>query len=367
MNGGVELARNLAADLRLLPFLSRGRGTILRDRAAFDVGAFLDLLAQRASTPVELGWGAQGTLPTLTDNVVILVGPPHATPEVIVKVADGPGGDLALEHEKGALSALSADTRLERLHQLLPVVRDEGVLAGRHYLVESVVPGIEADGVLHASAAKRQMLAAAARTIAAIHSATRSEEMVLDAHAVERWVDKPVAVLEQVMAYRPRAGTHAAALARLADAAHRAIAGKAVARSWVHGDYVPANIFVSPDGARVTGIVDWELAVPDGLPHLDVVHLLLSARVLVRRRELGQVVRELLIEPELEDIEQAALEPAWQALPGEPLDLRSLVLLCWLQVASSTLLRSERYLRSRLWVKLNVEGVLRAAAAVGGD
>jgi Phosphotransferase enzyme family len=361
LSSGVELARNLAADLRILPFLSKGRGTILRDRADFDLTAFVERLAQRESSPVEPGWEAQGMLPTLSDNVVMLVGPPREPPEVIVKVAGGPGGDLALEHEKGALSAFGGDTRLERLYGVLPVVRGEGVLDGRRYLVESVVPGVEADEALRRRVGTRQMLAAAASAIAAFHGATRSEAVALDDHALKRLVDDPVAVLEQVMAYRPRAGAHSEALARLADAAHRGIAGKAVARSWVHGDYVPANIFVTPDAGRVTGIVDWELADPDGLPQLDMVHLLLSTRVLVRRRELGQIVRELLIEPRLDDGERAALDLGWQGLPGDVLDLRSLILVCWLHVVSSTLVRADRYVRSRLWVKLNVEGVLRAA------
>jgi aminoglycoside phosphotransferase (APT) family kinase protein len=357
----MELARDVAADLRVLPFLSRGRGTIRRHRLGFDPTPFLDLLARQEGDPAASRWQVQRTLPTLTDSVVVLVGPPGQRPDAIVKVAGGPS-NIALEHEKGALTALHADTRLERLHDMIPEVRDEGVLGGRQYLVETVVRGVAADTVLRAGAGNGKTLAAAARTIAALHGATRSEPEPLDDRALQRWVDEPIAVIGGVTAHRPHADTSSAALARVADAARQAFIGKAVARSWVHGDYVPTNIFVTPDGRRVAGIVDWETAVPDGLPHLDVLHLLLSTRVLARRRELGQVVRELLTEPRLDDSERAALELAWQALPGESLDLRALILLCWLRVASATLLRSDRYQRSRLWLTLNVESVLRAYA-----
>jgi aminoglycoside phosphotransferase (APT) family kinase protein len=358
----VELARNAAADLRLLPWLSRALGTIRRDGPGFDPTPFLDLLARQDGDPAASRWQVQRTLPTYSDSVVVLVGPPGQGPDVIVKVAGGPHSNVALEDEKGALTALHADTRLERLHDLIPVVRGEGVLGGRQYLVETVVRGVAAESVLRAGARTGKTLAAAARTIAALHDATRSDPAPLDDWALERWVDEPVAVIDQVTAYRPHGSESSAALARVADLAHQAFIGKAVPRSWIHGDYVPANIFVTPDGGRVTGMVDWEFAVPDGLPHLDVLHLLLSTRVLVRRRELGQVVRELLTEPQLDDSERAALELAWQELPGEPLDLRSLILLCWLQIASATLLKSDRYRRSRLWVALNVESVLRAYA-----
>jgi aminoglycoside phosphotransferase (APT) family kinase protein len=364
MHGGVELARNLAADLRLLPLLRRGRPGILRDRAGFDVVAFLELLLERGTSPLAPGWQVQQTLPTLTDNVVILAGPPHEPPEVILKVAGGVRGRIALEREIGVLTALHADARLPAFQGLLPVIHDEGVLAGRRYVVESVVPGVEADSVLRSGGATRRALPAAARAIAGLHGATQSDPIVLDRHLLEHWVDQPVAVLEQVLVYGARGSARSEALAQLADAAHRAFDGRAVVHSWVHGDYVPANIFLTPDGESVTGVVDWELASPDGLPHLDVVYLVLSTRVLVRRRELGQIVRELLIDPQLDDSEHAALESASRALPGDPLDLRSLVLLCWLQVASATLLKSERYPRSRLWVKLNVESVLRAYGAV---
>jgi hypothetical protein len=355
-----ELARNVVADLRLLPFVSRGRGTIRRHRG-FDATPFLDLLA-RGKDPAASRWEVQRMLPTLTDSVVVLVGPHGQGPDVIVKVAGGPDSNVPLEHEKGALRALHADTRLERLHHLIPVLREEGVLGGRAYLVETVVRGVGAESVLRAGAQNGKTLAAAAGTIAALHDATRSEPAPLDDRTLDRWVDEPVAVLQQVTAYRPHAAASSAALARVSEAAHQAFLGKAVTRSWVHGDYVPSNIVVTPDGRSVAGIIDWEAAVPDGLPHLDAVHLLLGTRVLVRRRELGQVVRELLSDPRLDGNERAALELAWQDLPGDELDLRSLILLCWLQVASATLGRSDRYQRSRLWVALNVESVLRAYA-----
>jgi hypothetical protein len=362
---GLELARNIAADLRVLPFLSRrrGRGGILVERPAFDVDKFVRGLvgSGRIPAPQSEQWEAQGTLPTVSETVVIVIGPHGHPPVAVVKVANEAAGGSALEREQAALRSLCVDPRLRALQPLMPNVFADGELDGRPYLVERLVPGVEASRILKEDPPKPQTLAAAAHTIAELHQATCADPHPADERARREWIEEPVNALDAIT----RRGRHrppARALARMLEEARGALDGKSFARSWVHGDYVPANVFVTPDGERVTGVVDWELADPDGLPQLDIVHFLLTTRVLGRRRELGQIVRELLIEPQLDDGERAALEIVERAIPGDTMSVRSLVLFCWLRHTKATLDKSERYPANRLWVMLNVENVLRAFA-----
>ena len=81
------------------------------------------------------------------------------------------------------------------------------------------------------------------------------------------------------------------ALARLADDLRANLEDQPITLSWVHGDYAPNNILSGSDG-QVSGIVDWEFGYPEDFPSLDVVTLLLTARMFIRRQRLGRIVSE---------------------------------------------------------------------------
>jgi aminoglycoside phosphotransferase (APT) family kinase protein len=144
----------------------------------------------------------------------------------------------------------------------------------------------------------------------------------------------------------------------LSDELHHALSGRTLTVSWVHGDFTPGNILVTPDGASVTGIIDWDHSASKELPQLDLVLLLLSTRILVQRRELGDIIRELLIDNRWTAQERALLDNAYLALPGDALDVRPVVLLTWLRHVASNLSKSADYARHRLWVSKNIDGVL---------
>jgi aminoglycoside phosphotransferase (APT) family kinase protein len=141
-----------------------------------------------------------------------------------------------------------------------------------------------------------------------------------------------------------------------------ALAGRRVAVSWVHGDFVPGNILVDPVARRVTGIVDWELARPADLPLVDVATVLLAARMQMSRDELGRVVCDFLAGGRWSAEEERLLDEAGAGLPGEPIDARALVLLCWLRHVSGNLAKASGYARHERWVRGNVAPVAEAVA-----
>jgi aminoglycoside phosphotransferase (APT) family kinase protein len=128
----------------------------------------------------------------------------------------------------------------------------------------------------------------------------------------------------------------------------------------VHGDFAPRNILVTPDGAALTGIVDWELAAQDDLPLLDLLLLLLWVRMVVHRCELGNIVRALLAGAEWTRHEQALVDAAEVALPGDAVGMRALVLLCWLRNVAASLRKCQGCAGHRLWMLANVEAVLQS-------
>jgi hypothetical protein len=95
------------------------------------------------------------------------------------------------------------------------------------------------------------------------------------------------------------------------------------------------------------------------LPQLDLALLLLSTRVLVQRRELGDVIRDLLKSDRWEPHEQTLLDEAYSASPSDSIEMRPLVLLTWLRHVASNLSKSSYYVKHRLWINKNINGVLR--------
>lgn len=67
-------------------------------------------------------------------------------------------------------------------------------------------------------------------------------------------------------------------LARLREAVRGALEGLEVPTVWLHGDFKVENLVVESDTGRLVGVIDWELAEPEGLPLLDLWFLLLYNR-----------------------------------------------------------------------------------------
>ena len=201
------------------------------------------------------------------------------------------------------------------------------------------------------------MLGAATATITQLHRRTATS-IVADTSVRKRWIDEPLGLVRRLNATRPAATRYDEALDRLAAELHHALAGRELAVSWIHGDFVPGNILVTPDGSMLTGIVDWELAARNELPLLDLIQLFLASRMLVQRRELGDIMRGLLHGDEWTQHERALIDAAQTALPGETVDMRAMRLLCWLRHIGANLTKSTRYGRHSLWISKNIDGVL---------
>lgn len=350
----LTLARNVAADLRVLPLLRAAPGRVRRRRSARDAAGVVEE-ALACGGLENRGWRLRRVAPSLSDTIVALVGRPGEDPEAVVKVADTARGDRSLRREVENLTALATDARLADWSRALPEVHAQGECTCGAFLVEGLVAGVDAGRLLATPAARRRVLRAAAGAVGVLHRKTGRSPAPLDDAALDVLVEGPAEVL------RDRTGAEAwraQALERACDLLRRRLAGVPLTRAWVHGDFVPANVFVAGDHASVTGIVDWELARSDGLPVVDVLQLLLATRVAVRRRELGQIVCGLLHEPRLDEHERELLHGAL----GAGVDLRALVLLAWLDHVAGVLDKSERYARSRVWQRLNVDAVLLEAA-----
>jgi hypothetical protein len=94
-----------------------------------------------------------------------------------------------------------------------------------------------------------------------------------------------------------------------------------------------------------------------GLPHLDLVHLILLYRCWSGHRQLGDVVVELLDGAPLAPFEREVIE---RNIESPALELRTLILLDWLNHIAANLSKSSPELIHRYWEVRNIDRVLRS-------
>jgi aminoglycoside phosphotransferase (APT) family kinase protein len=356
----VAFVRDLAADLGVLDVLVRlrhGRADRKRARDASRVALeVLDVIPAGPGAESPVSWVNRVPFPTVSDVIVMTAGPHEEPPRAVIKLPQSAGAVRSLRREREVLAALREDARLGDWRQVLPTTLAEGEVAGQTYVVERMLPGVAAARSLGRATdhETRQLLTAAVSAIGELHERTATQ-VTVDGPVLERWVDRPALVVG-----RAHAGADAtsAAIERVVGGLHEALEGRTLPASWVHGDFVPSNVLVSPDRATVVGIVDWDQAGPADLPSIDVVSLLLSARVQRRRRELGQVVRGFLTGAPWTEPEQVLLDSTAARLPGAQVDARTLVLLWWLRHVASNLAKSTRYNHDGFWARWNIQVVL---------
>jgi Ser/Thr protein kinase RdoA (MazF antagonist) len=288
------------------------------------------------------------------DMVVVAVGPPGGPSRAIVKLADGSTAGRQLAHEHAVLRELHSSEALDDWRRLVPEPLAGGDAGSRRYLALTLLPGTEARQLL-----RRRGEALLTRTAAdAIGGLARgsAKSTVVGDGQLSLWVGEPAAIL----ARNARVGTPRLqdAVRRLDDELRCALAGRRLATGWGHGDYWLGNVLVSTDGQEPTGIVDWERAAPGDPAVLDLVHLLVTTRALVRRRELGSIVREFVTGSGWSAHEERLLATLREAFRDDDVPTRQLVLLAWLRHVANNLSKRAGYAGHRIWLRNNVVAVL---------
>jgi serine/threonine protein kinase len=304
-------------------------------------------------------WKGQQVLSTVTDITVVTLGPEGGAAQALLKLAKSEKAAADLKRQSQVLSSLQADPRLDGWHSLLPGLIAEGRLDDQYYVVETRLPGVDARSLLRPPELRDRMLASASLAIGDLHRRTASI-LEVDSGFLTKWVDNRLSIVREVLASPNEQNYYTDRLNRLAEELYWSFSGRKAPVGWIHGDFGPGNILVTPNGEKVLGVVDWGLASPEDLPLLDLVHLLLSARMYIQDRELGDVIRQLLDEGDWTKEEKVCLDGGLSLFPTEPMDMRAPILLAWLRHIASNLTKSPHYAKHWLWITRNVKGVLES-------
>jgi aminoglycoside phosphotransferase (APT) family kinase protein len=294
---------------------------------------------------------------TSTGVVVVVLAAAGEPPCLVIKMPTTPEAVRGLERETAVLAALHADGRLGRWRDLLPRPCAHGGSRERPYRIDAALAGqpIQSPAI---RVARGTLLEAAARAIDVLHRVTATTVGAVD--VAEAWVDVPLRELTARARRRPELLLQ---FERLRDELHEGLSGRTLSAGWVHGDYWPGNVLFASKvstSAVPTGIVDWDASGRLELPLHDLLHLVLYTRRLLTRRELGQIVRDLILDCKWSVAERVVLDRYGSWRHDGSLSERHALLLYWLRQAAmharqQSLCVGYRY---RLWQQRNVLPVL---------
>ena len=305
--------------------------------------------------------------------------PPEGT-RAVLKRSSSPGGMESLVRQRERLEILRAELPIDECGFGIPQILAFSRAPGLVWSIEKFIGGKDGRAVIQSPGLRAAALAATANAIDSLQSRT-VKSTVIDSAWIEEWIDRPAALLckpvHTLMSRRARQ----AAVATFKLQQRTYWLGRTVPLGWYHGDFNPGNILFKQDPLRpgtnrhavathapfavVEGIIDWDRAGRNGPQGFDICHLAISARRVLTGRQVGEIIRDLMLEGRWN-----ADELAWfgrcKVLDGpagewtsEAGALRAMVGLVWLRLMTANIEKSSDYLSNRLWSAANVERVLK--------
>jgi O-antigen/teichoic acid export membrane protein len=298
------------------------------------------------------GWAIGSRMGGGSETVVVTVGP-VGEGRALLKAADTANGQAELRQQTYALAELHADPRLQHWTPLIPRVLGTAEIGDTFCLTETMLPGGSGPDALADPPRSGPFRSSAVAAISELHRNTATLRRIGDAE-LDAWVHRPIVALSRTLPAALR--EEATRLGSVLDARMR---GQVVGVGWTHGDYLPVNVLAAPNG-RVSAIIDWCTARPDGLSVLDVATFVPMAEAMAGGEEFGPVVLRWL--QGVPPAEAEVLVGCQTVLGGTVLAPELLVCLGWLDHVSACVSRSDRMAANPVWNRRNVRVVLQGAA-----
>jgi aminoglycoside phosphotransferase (APT) family kinase protein len=194
------------------------------------------------------------------------------------------------EAEETSLTGLAA-TLPAGLATLVPQWLGRFDVEGAQAFVQSTRPGVTCDvDVPFLSTVTR----AAAACLADLHRHTRDRSQPL----------RPATLMSSLcIAASERIPGLSGSLSGLREAIEESAAKLDFPLVWMHGDFKIENVMYDPGSGALTGVIDWELSMPAGLPLLDLLYLCTFNRM-IRGQSRLDAFRALSLGEGLEEEER---------------------------------------------------------------
>ncbi len=250
-----------------------------------------------------------------------------------------------------ALETMTADRRIPAdVRALFPTPVAQGTFEGQPFFAETGVGG-ELGRVYYSRSARRydRAILSAAEVLRQLRRATEQPVLIGEAE-FNRLCGTWMTELREYVGLPSRA-----AFDQMTRWLRQTLLGATLPLGWYHGDYDFANLLYGP-GDQVTGILDFEIWDPRGLPLIDLV--LLLARRPIRKQGLafGELFLRIILTHDLPPMEAGVLATEMRTTGVDEHRYRAIALCCWLN--HLRLRRDSWLVRSPSWLDANLHSVV---------
>lgn len=271
-----------------------------------------------------LGWKSVPRMDRLlvtNPNAVILMAG-GKTPEERMVVIRIPLDEVSVTRCQANRQALIETRKLGGwMSSKVPEFFAEGQVQGQPYFVEECLQGriiVDWDVQVprHTEKSVEALLELHCRTAVK----TKIDESVFEASVVPG-IDrlKPLLTVQQMELLQP-----------IADYLKKNFMGREIPLVRTHGDYKIENIIFNEKGTEFIGVIDWDLSRAQGLPGLDLIHLLTYNRILRDQTHYGAVVSEILFRSHWDPTEISQVKHYMEQMEIEDFLCLPLCLAYWL-------------------------------------
>lgn len=300
------------------------------------------------------------SLLTRSDVAVMLVAdtPSDAVTRVLKLPLSAEAVQSTATHRQ-VVSTLHSMPMLRSFVALIPRALAWGDFEGQHFYLETALGGRIASDLVRQGTAPAMFKQDAVRAIRQLHIGT-AQRRVVDSVGFARLAGDDLARLYEESKHWPDSARMRDALQSVEALLRRKFLGLTLPFAWTHGDYWPGNILVHAGGG-VSGIIDWDRAIPNQLPLLDVLHLLAYLRKMQQRTELGDQIVEYLLPAAFDRQEQVLVDETLEhyGLPADRDFWHAATLLYWLRFTTANIVRYQRLQSDTFWLSKNVFTVLK--------
>ncbi|MGH1493822.1 MAG: lipopolysaccharide biosynthesis protein [Acidimicrobiales bacterium] len=283
----------------------------------------------------------------------------------VVTLADGRGlqfdfarsatGAAELERLDMSIARLHGDPRLAAIHDLLPQLEARQRTEGQEYLAWLDPVGPTALEIVETDEHAGQICQAALAKLSPLHEMT-AITVTVDEDMVERWIQDPLARLATTG--RASAGN----VTRLRCSLIDAFSGVTLDIGHIHGGLcLESTVMDSRTGSmEVIGFANWGRTAAGMPTAIDRAMLTLSDLSFQRGDELGDVVRDVLVDPEPFERHPVMANPT-AGLPSQ-----ALVLLAWLHFVGKPS-PQQTVAGEAFWLARNAQPVLASLNGLVGS
>jgi aminoglycoside phosphotransferase (APT) family kinase protein/SAM-dependent methyltransferase len=348
--------RDGAIERRLYPSLP-GLSAVLSNGSANPSFAERVLHHLRADGSIPTSAGSLTRYFVRPKGVAVLGAGPSGAGGVFVRLPLDERAEASCTRHHRALLMLRNDQRIPAaVRDLFPAPLAQGTFDGQTYFAESARPG-ESGRLYYSQPTRRydRAIVNAAEVLRQLRRATE-QPVHIDRAEYDRLCGFWLAELKELVS-----AEHRGAFEAIAHLLQETLLGATLPLGWYHGDYDFANLLYGR-GDRLTGILDFEIFDPQGLPLIDL--LLLLARRPIRKGGMafGTLFVRSILQRELPPLEAKLLATEMETLGIDERLYRAIALCCWLN--HLRLRRDSWLVRSPSWLESNLHEVVESVRSV---